>query len=83
MGAMRNSAVMATVTAVFMTLSAWATPPNTPNLDGVPNEYDSTDLVGSFSGSPAWHDLNSENFRYRGIEPSASVLTPYTCPDTL
>lgn len=34
--------------------SAWATPANTPTLDGRPIEYDATDLRSTFTGASAW-----------------------------
>ena len=38
----------------FWAAAAWATPPNTPTLDGRPIEYDATDLRGTFQGAPSW-----------------------------
>ena len=34
--------------------AAWATPANTPTLDGRPIEYDATDLRGAFAGASTW-----------------------------
>ncbi|MBP7009203.1 MAG: hypothetical protein KBC66_05320 [Kiritimatiellae bacterium] len=40
--------------AVLLSSAAFATPPNTPVLDGQPIEYDTTDLRGSFQGASSW-----------------------------
>ncbi len=39
---------------LLWTSAAWATPANTPILDGRPVEYDSTDLRGTFQGASSW-----------------------------
>lgn len=39
---------------LLLTSAAWATPANTPTLDGKPIEYDATDLRGTFAGASAW-----------------------------
>ncbi|MGD9782121.1 MAG: choice-of-anchor X domain-containing protein [Kiritimatiellia bacterium] len=39
---------------LLLSAAAFATPPNTPTLDGRPIEYDATDLRGSFSGASSW-----------------------------
>ena len=38
----------------LLSTTAWATPANTPTLDGRPIEYDATDLRGTFTGASAW-----------------------------
>lgn len=39
---------------LLLAAAAFATPPNTPILDGRPIEYDATDLRGTFAGAPSW-----------------------------
>jgi hypothetical protein len=39
---------------VVLTSVAFATPANTPTLDGRPIEYDSADLMGTFYGASTW-----------------------------
>jgi hypothetical protein len=38
----------------LLSTTAWATPANTPTLDGRPIEYDATDLRGTFTGASTW-----------------------------
>ena len=39
---------------ILLAAAAWATPSNTPSLDGKPLEYDATDFRDTFAGVPAW-----------------------------
>lgn len=39
---------------ILLASTAWATPANTPVLDGRPIEYDATDLRASFVGASSW-----------------------------
>lgn len=39
---------------ILLAAAAWATPSNTPSLDGKPLEYDATDFRDTFAGAPAW-----------------------------
>ncbi len=46
--------ILLTFACILLVSSAWATPANTPTLDGQPIEYDSADLRGTFQGSSSW-----------------------------
>ncbi len=46
---------------ILWTSTAWATPANTPILDGRPIEYDSTDLRATFGGTPTWTTVTVSN----------------------
>lgn len=46
--------VLGFFSCVLLAAAGWATPSNTPSLDGKPLEYDAGDLRGTFAGVPAW-----------------------------
>ena len=46
---------------ILLASTAWATPANTPVLDGRPIEYDATDLRATFGAPPTWSTVTVSN----------------------